>query len=425
MKKISQVFNWLSSLKIAIFLLFLIALSCALGTAIPQLENDEFYLSNFNKTPFIGLFNGNTLLFLQINQIYTSIWFLFLLIWLGISLSVCSWRRQLPMIKSALKWVDYKSSRQIAKLSIAQTIQTNDASESLNKLTKKLKDKGWNIKENTRRIAARKGAIGRIGPILIHFGMIVLMIGATYGALNGESLERFLVPGRSIELSDKNEGGKVTIELRNFQIDRDPKGRAEQYRSLINILEPNNSIKEKEISVNYPFRYKGITIYQADWALAAVTIQIDNSPKLQIPIQPIPELGEQIWGTIVPTKNNGEDPILLTMNNELGPVLVYDRNGNKIITLRIGESPQKVGDSFIKVISIIPSSGLLLKHDPGVPFVYTSFAIILLGGCLSIISTNKIWALYEADQSLLYIGGLSNRNLTGLSKELPELIKTI
>ena len=118
MKTISQVFNWLSSLKIAIFLLFLIALSCALGTAIPQLENDEFYLNNFNQTPFIGLFNGNTLLFLQINKIYTSSWFLFLLSWLGISLAVCSWRRQLPMIKSALKWVDYKSSRQIAKLSI-------------------------------------------------------------------------------------------------------------------------------------------------------------------------------------------------------------------------------------------------------------------------------------------------------------------
>ena len=59
------------------------------------------------------------------------------------------------------------------------------------------------------------------------------------------------------------------------------------------------------------------------------------------------------------------------------------------------------------------------------PFVYTSFAIILCGGFLSVISTNKIWALYEEDESLIYIGGLSNRNATGLSKELPELMKTI
>ncbi len=425
MKKISQIFNWLSSLKIAIFLLFLIAISCALGTAIPQLENDAFYLNNFNKNPFIGLFNGQLLLFLQLNKIYTSIWFLSLLSWLGIALAVCSWRRQLPMLKSALKWIDYKSPRQIAKLTTAQTIQTNDPSLSLKTLTQKLLDKGWNIQEKDRRIAARKGVIGRIGPILIHFGMIILMIGATYGSLNGQTLEKFLVPGRSLELSDKNEGSKLTIKLENFQIDRDPKGRAEQYRSLINIEEESNTIKEKEISVNHPLRYKGITIYQADWALAAVTIQIDNSPKLQIPIQSIPELGDQAWGTIVPTKTNGEEPILLTMNNELGPVIIYDKNGTKLTTLSIKESPKEVGDSFLKIISIIPSSGLLLKHDPGVPFVYTSFVIILFGGFLSVISTNKIWALYEKDKSLLFIGGLSNRNHSGLSKELTELIKTI
>ena len=64
----------------------------------------------------------------------------------------------------------------------------------------------------------------------------------------------------------------------------------------------------------------------------------------------------------------------------------------------------------------------MLKHDPGVPLVYSSFAIILIGGSLSIISTKKIWVLYEKEKSLIYIGGLSNRNLSGLSNELPNLI---
>jgi len=64
----------------------------------------------------------------------------------------------------------------------------------------------------------------------------------------------------------------------------------------------------------------------------------------------------------------------------------------------------------------------LLKHDPGVPLVYSSFAIILIGGSLSIISTKKIWVLHEKEKSMIYIGGLSNRNLFGLSKELPKFI---
>ena len=421
MKKISQVLNWLSSLKIAILLLLLIAISCAAGTLIPQQESNQFYYDNFNKNPFLGIINANILLLFEFDHVYTSFWFLFLLIWLGLALSVCSFRRQLPILKSALNWIDYKSPRQIAKLSVAQTIVTNNCSKSLEKIKLNLKKQGWNVKETDGRIAARQGVIGRLGPILIHLGMILLMIGATYGSLNGKTIEKFLAPGRSIDLLNNNEEKGLTIELQKFQIERDPQGRAEQYKSIVNVIEPNGNNQSKEISVNYPLRYKGLTLYQADWALAAITIQIGNSPKLQVPIEPIPQLGEQVWGTIIPTNKDGKDPILVTVDSELGPVNIYDSDGKLLTTISTNEE-EKVKEALIKIINIIPSSGLLLKHDPGVPLVYSSFAIILIGGSLSIISTKKIWVLYEKEKSLIYIGGLSNRNLSGLSKELPKLI---
>ena len=421
MKKISQVLNWLSSLKIAILLLLLIAISCAAGTLIPQQESNQFYYDNFNKNPFLGIINANILLLFEFDHVYTSFWFLFLLIWLGLALSVCSFRRQLPILKSALNWIDYKSPRQIAKLSVAQTIVTNNCSKSLEKIKLNLKKQGWNVKETDGRIAARQGVIGRLGPILIHLGMILLMIGATYGSLNGKTIEKFLAPGRSIDLLNNNEEKGLTIELQKFQIERDPQGRAEQYKSIVNVIEPNGNNQSKEISVNYPLRYKGLTLYQADWSLAAITIEIDNSPKLQIPIEPISELGEQVWGTIIPTNKDGKNQILLTVDSELGPVNIYDNDGTLLTKLSINKE-EKVKGALIKIINIIPSSGLLLKHDPGVPIVYLSFAIILIGGSLSIISTKKIWVLHENEKSMIYIGGLSNRNLSGLSKELPNLI---
>ena len=420
MKKISQVLNWLSSLKIAILLLLLIAISCAVGTIIPQQESDQFYFDNFNKNPFLGIINGKILLLFEFNQIYTSYWFLFLLSWLGLALAVCSFRRQLPILKSALNWIDYKTPRQIAKLSIAQAIQTDNPSKNLEKLKINLKKQGWDIKETDGRIAARQGVVGRLGPILIHLGMILLMLGATYGSLNGQTIEKFLAPGRSIDLLNKNEEKGLTIELQKFKIERDPQGRAEQYISTVNIIEPKSRKETKEISVNNPLRYKGLTLYQADWSLAAITIQINNSPKLQIPIEAIPELGEQVWGTTIPTKKDGTDPILLTVNSELGPVIIYDNDGTQLIRLSTNKE-EKVKETLIKIINIVPSSGLLLKRDPGVPIVYTSFAIILIGGSLSLISTKKIWIIHEKEKSLIYIGGVCNRNLSGLLKELPKL----
>lgn len=424
MKKISLILNWLSSLKIAILLLLLIAISCAAGTIIPQQETDQFYYANFNKNPFLGIINGKILLLFELNHIYTSFWFLSLLGWLGIALAVCSFRRQLPILKSALSWIDYKSPRQIAKLSIAQTVQTNNPKKRLEDLKLHLNKQGWNVKETDGRIAARQGVVGRLGPILIHLGMILLMVGSTYGSLNGQTVEKFLAPGRSIDLLNKTRDKDITIELQKFQIERDPQGRAEQYKSTVNIIEPDGNQEAKEISVNYPLRYKGLTLYQADWSLAAITIQINNSPKLQIPIQLIPELGEQVWGTVIPTKKDGSDPILLTVNSELGPVIIYDNDGKKLMSLSNNKEAE-VKETLIRIINIIPSSGLLLKHDPGVPIVYTSFAVILIGGSLSLISTKKIWIIYEKEKSLIYIGGLSNRNLTGLSKELPEFINLL
>ena len=424
MKKINQVLNWLSSLKIAIILLLIIAISCAFGTLIPQQESDQFYYENFNKNPFLGLLNGKILLLFEFNHIYTSFWFLFLLTWLGVALAVCSFRRQLPILKSALSWIDYKSPKQITKLSISQAIITNDLSKDLEKLKNNLIKNGWNVKETDGRIAARQGVIGRLGPILIHLGMILLMIGATYGSLNGKTIEKFLAPGRSIDLVNNNKESGLIIELENFKIERDPQGRAEQYRSIVNIIEPNGENQSKEISVNYPLRYKGLTLYQADWSIAAITIEIGNSPKLQIPVNSITELGDQVWGTVIPTTKDGKEPILLTVNSETGPVKIYDEDGILITNLNINNKA-KVKNNFIKIVNIIPSSGLLLKYDPGVPLVYTSFAVIIVGGSLSIISTKKIWVLYEKEKSRIYIGGLSNRNLAGLSKEMPKFISLL
>jgi cytochrome c biogenesis protein len=72
---------------------------------------------------------------------------------------------------------------------------------------------------------------------------------------------------------------------------------------------------------------------------------------------------------------------------------------------------------------VLPASGILLKRDPGVPLVYTGFAVALLGGGLSLIATRQIWAV--AEQGRLHVGGLCNRNLTAFAAELPLLLKDL
>ena len=93
----------LSDLRLAIVLLLLIAIASAIGTILPQGEERSLYLERFNADPWLGLVNGDRMLQLQLDQVYSSGWFLALLAWLGLALILCSWRRQWPALQAALR----------------------------------------------------------------------------------------------------------------------------------------------------------------------------------------------------------------------------------------------------------------------------------------------------------------------------------
>ena len=108
----------ISSLRFAILLIIFIAISSGVGTFIPQGNNQQEYIDFYNENPIFGLINGYQVLKLQLDHVYTSSWFLFSLILLCISLAACSFRRQIPSLKAALKWTEYKDEKKFYKLQL-------------------------------------------------------------------------------------------------------------------------------------------------------------------------------------------------------------------------------------------------------------------------------------------------------------------
>jgi cytochrome c biogenesis protein len=174
--------------------------------------------------------------------------------------------------------------------------------------------------------------------------------------------------------------------------------------------------------VNHPLRYHGMTVYQADWALAAIAVQLGRSPVLQLPLQSFPQLGEQVWGIVLPTRPDGSNPVLLALSNEQGPVTAYSAEAEVLGQLIPGGEAVEIAGIPLRIDSVVPASGLLLKRDPGVPLVYAGFAIALAGGGLSLIATRQLWAIAETAQGQLHVAGLCNRNLAAFAAELPALL---
>ena len=431
MKALPRLVALISDLRLAIVLLLVIAIASGVGTAIPQRETAEFYHRLYDPQPWLGLLPGEGVLALQLDHIYSSGWFLGLLAWLALALLLCSWRRQWPALRASLRWIDYRKPRQLSKLSLAESLATDQPGASLEKLGQLLEGKGWQIRRQGDRLAARKGLLGKVGPLLVHAGMVVLMLGAAWGAVAGQRAEQYLAPGRSLELMDSRGSSKLTLALDNFSIQRDPAGRPEQFTSQLRILEGDGSggslLKQAEISVNHPLRFQGVTLYQADWALAAISLQLGRSPLLQLPLQSFPQLGEQVWGLVLPTRPDGSEPVLLSLGSEQGPVEVYGADGSPLGQISPGGEALEVKGLPIRVASVLPASGILLKRDPGVPLVYAGFAIALAGGGLSLVATRQLWAIAEEGPGpgQLHVAGLCNRNLTGFAAELPQLLSQL
>ena len=158
MPALRRLFALLSDLRLAILLLLLIAGASALGTILPQNEAPDLYLERFNADPWLGLIDGKQMLQLQLDSIYSSVWFLSLLAWLGLALILCSWRRQWPALIATTRWIDYRQPRQLSKLALAESIRCSDGESALDMLSSQLQKQGWQVQRHEDRLAARRAA---------------------------------------------------------------------------------------------------------------------------------------------------------------------------------------------------------------------------------------------------------------------------
>jgi len=307
----------ISSLRFAISLIIFIAITSGIGTFIPQGNNKKFYIDIFDDAPIFGFLDGENVLKLQLDHIYTSFWFLFALILLCISLAACSFRRQIPSLKASLKWIEYKNEKKFSKLQLTSSLQINEDSDYISKADLLLKKQGWQTYKFKSHISARRGLIGKIGPLVVHIGLIILLIGSAYGSFTNQSKEQYLLPGESLDLINESTNSRANLRLVDFSIERESDGIPKQFISKFDFSSEDSKLNEiKTAKVNHPIRFKGLTIYQADWAISNVVLEIDNI-LYQLQLKEIPEIGDQVWGVLVELGSETKKNFLLTIDKTM------------------------------------------------------------------------------------------------------------
>jgi len=74
----------------------------------------------------------------------------------------------------------------------------------------------------------------------------------------------------------------------------------------------------------------------------------------------------------------------------------------------------------LKIVEVVGSTGLQIKADPGIPIVYTGFALLMLGVVMSYVLPD----LGAAKDGHLYVGGRTNRAQVAFEREILEIFSS-
>lgn len=423
-----EVLPVLTDLRLAIILLLIIALFSVSGTVIEQGQLPDFYQSNYPEHPALfGFLSWKVIQVVGLDHVYRTWWFLSLLVLFGTSLTACTFTRQLPALKAAQKWKYYEEPRNFTKLALSAELE----GVSLPSITPILQQKSYRIfQEKDNILYARKGIIGKLGPIIVHIGIVAILLGGIWGAMTGFMAQEMISSGDTFQVKNIVDAGAWSsqdvlkdwsVRVNRFWIDYTPTGGIDQFYSDMSVL--NNEGKEvnhEKIYVNKPLRYHGVVFYQTDWGISSVRVRLNKSPIFQLPMVQLDTKGKgRLWGTWIPTKPDLSEGVSLLAKDLQGMVLIYDAQGKLINTVRAGMSIPVNGVN-LQILDVMGSTGLQIKFDPGIPIVYTGFALLMLGVVMSYFSHSQIWALQTG--KTLYIGGKTNRAQVAFEQEILEIL---
>nr|YP_010472016.1 Cytochrome c biogenesis protein [Haslea avium]UVG41481.1 Cytochrome c biogenesis protein [Haslea avium] len=418
-----KIFRLLADLRFAIFILLLISFCSIAGTIIEQDQSIETYKMNYPLTnPVFGFLTWDRILQFGLDHVYKTWWFFSLILLFGVSLISCTFLQQLPSLKIARRCQFFRTTSQFYRLKFS-TILNNF---SFNKILLRIKDQKYSIFQQKNIIYCYKGLIGRIAPIIVHFSMILVLLGTIIGSLFGFKAQEIVPKTETFHIQNILNNGQLTIvpktsaRINDFWITYTKNKTISQFYSDVSILDnQGNETNRKTISVNYPLISNSVYYYQTDWNLIGLRFQNLKNEIVEYPLINVFSNQSKVWLTWISSNSSLNEGIITIIDNLEGYCSVYNENGQFLGNIELNETINfKIPLTLLEIIS---STGLQIKTDPGIPIIYSGFFFLMLSTLISYITYSQIWIIQKNQQ--IFIGGNTNRAIFEFELEFFKFIK--
>lgn len=122
------------------------------------------------------------------------------------------------------------------------------------------------IRNKTKVKDNKPYAIRKIGILLLHAGIVLILIGGTINAFDGQSLPIKIVQGETLDIDKVIPKAKpFSLRLNKFYIEFNADGSPSQYYSDVSMIEGGSAVQNYSISVNNPLNYGGVKAYQSSF----------------------------------------------------------------------------------------------------------------------------------------------------------------
>jgi len=436
---LDRLYQNLSSMRLTISLFLTLAACSILGTLLPQGTT----LEELHKQHGPGL--AWWIDILSLNDLYRAGWFRMILLLLCVNLIICTLQR-LPKTLKLIKHRDEMiSPERLEKFSCHTEITSSqplDATQA--ELARIVAEEFASLQPlaNPKAFSAvaERGRWSRMMVYVIHLSVLVILVGALIGSIFGFKGFMNLAEGETSDEVMLAKGRQVItlpfqIRCDNFAVSFYDNGAPKEYRSDLTIIDKGREILSQSILVNDPLTYEGVTFYQASYGtfLKQVELELENretgvTQRLSLPyreVVPIPGSQDEI--EVMQYQENfssfGQAAAIVLLKEGQQPAgswILMDMpefHGNRIQNYRV------------RVLHVEKSNytGLQVKQDPAVWFVYFGFTVMVLGIAMTFYTSHrKLWVWASTgkkgeNSTKVFIAGRTNKNSLAFEQEFNRL----
>ena len=459
----------LTSMRIALILLLLLAVAAIPGSLFPQRSQNpvqvrQYFIDNPQAAIWLDRFS--------MFEVFSSPWFSAIYLLLFISLIGCVLPRSIEHLK-AIGAKPPLTPKYLDRMEFYTEMKKVD----LDKVEKYLKKKHFRIRRDENSISAEKGYARESGNLLFHLSLVLILIAVGVGSLlgsRGDAIvnvgDRFINTPTSYDIlgfgkyQSEDSLPPFSLTVKDFKAEYDPVTNAAiDYELTVLTANPAGS-KEmtRIIKVNQPLTYGSTKIYLQANGYAPTVVVKDKSGKVifdgpttflpqdgnlsSIGAIKIPDMQPQIGfvASFLPTADRDPirggfssypevlDPRLLLAiwKGDLGlntgvPQSVYRIDTSKME--RIGLKALVLNESYDFGEGSVTFTGwtswvnLQIVNDPGKGFALIGAILAILGLLISLFTRQRrVWIKQGRKTQ---VAGLAKSGIPGLEDEIKDLVK--